>query len=42
MEADTKGQNDAEGMLCAIGLEVAAIVEEVLQAGFYVEAEARG
>lgn len=39
MEADTKGQNDAEGMLCAIGLQVAAIVEEILQAGLYVYAK---
>lgn len=42
MEADAKGQSDAEGMLSAIGLEVAAIVEEVLQAGLYVEAEVGG
>lgn len=42
MEADAKGQSDAEGMLSTIGLEVAAIVEEVLQAGLYVEAEVGG
>lgn len=39
MEAEAEGQGELEGMLCAIALQVAAIVEEVLKAGFQVEAE---
>ena len=40
-EADAEWQGDAERMLRAIGLQVAAIVEEILQAGLQIEAEMR-
>ena len=41
MEADAEWQGDAKAMLGAVGLYVAAVVEEILQAWLYVEAEVR-
>ena len=39
MEAYTEGQGDVKGMLCAITLQVATIMKEVLQAGLHVDAK---
>ena len=33
MDADTEGEGHAEGVFRAIGFNVAAVIEEVLQAG---------
>ena len=41
MEADAERQGNAKAMLRAIALYVAAIVEEILQAWLYIEAEVR-
>lgn len=41
METDAEGQGDLKWMLCAIGLQVAAIIEEVLQARFDIESKVR-
>lgn len=37
MEADSKWQRDLQRMLCAIGLDAAAVIEEVLEAGLQVD-----
>ena len=42
MEANAEGQSDLERMLCTICLQVAAVIEEILQAGLDVEANVRG
>ena len=39
MEADTDGQSDTNRMLCAIGLQIAAVVEEVLQRRLQIDAK---
>jgi len=32
-EADTEWQSDTEWVLCTVGLDIAAVVDEILQAG---------
>lgn len=39
MEAEADGQGDLERVLCTIGLDVATVVEEVLQAGLQIDAK---
>ena len=39
MEAYTEGQGDVKGMFCAITLQVATVMKEVLQAGLHVDAK---
>ena len=39
METETEGQSEFKRVLRAIGLEVAAIVDEILQAGLQVDAK---
>ena len=40
-QTDAEWQGDAKAMLRAVGLYVAAIVEEILQAWLYVETDMR-
>ena len=39
MEADAERQCNTERMLCAIGLQAAPVVKEVLQRGLQIDAE---
>ena len=41
MEADAEWQGDAKAMLRAIALNVAAVIEEILQTWLYVETDVR-
>ena len=41
MEADAEWQRDAKAMLRAIAFNAAAVIEEILQAWLYVEADVR-
>ena len=41
MEADAEGEGELKRVLCAIGLQVAAVIEEVLQAGLNIETNVR-
>ena len=41
MEADAEGEGELKRVLCAIGLQVAAVIEEVLQAGLCIDAKVR-
>ena len=41
MKADAEWQGDAKAMLRAIALDAAAVVEEVLQTWFQIEADMR-
>ena len=39
MEADAEGQGEFKRVLRTIGFEVAAVIEEILHAGFQIDAE---
>ena len=41
MEAEADGQGDLERVLCTIGLDVATVIEEVLQVGLQVDTKMR-
>ena len=41
MEADAEWQGDAKAMLGAVAFNAAAVIEEILQAWLYVEADVR-
>ena len=41
MEAKAERQGELKRVLCAVGPEAASVVEEILHAGFQVDAEIR-